>query len=110
MLLNLVQSSTLSPAQPTYVLRGHSAQVHSLHFLRDNLRLLSGDADGWVILWNIPIRRPVAVWQAHKDTVLGIGSWNDDNIITFGITIKFVETPTNRFPAMAETASSLFGS
>ncbi|KAK5129542.1 hypothetical protein LTR08_003163 [Meristemomyces frigidus] len=82
--LHRIQSSTLPPAQPAYVLRGHSAQVHSVHFLRLNLRLLSGDADGWVILWNVPIKRPVAVWRAHTGSILGLGSWDDDRIITHG--------------------------
>lgn len=81
--LHIAQSSTLPPAQPAYVLRGHSAQVHSLHFLRQNLRLLSGDADGWVVLWGSSIKRPVAVWRAHKGTVLGLGRWGDDKIITY---------------------------
>ncbi|KAK1064986.1 Astra associated protein 1 Asa1 [Friedmanniomyces endolithicus] len=67
-----------------YVLRGHTAQVHAVHFLRQNLRLLSGDADGWVVLWNVPIKRPVAVWRAHKGAVLGLESWDDDRIITHG--------------------------
>ncbi|KAK0274529.1 Astra associated protein 1 Asa1 [Friedmanniomyces endolithicus] len=72
------------PAQPVYVLRGHTAQVHAVHFLRQNLRLLSGDADGWVVLWNVPIKRAVAVWRAHKGAVLGLESWDDDRIITHG--------------------------
>ena len=72
-----------SPAQPVYILRGHSAQIHAVHFLRQNLRLLSGDADGWVVLWNVPIKRPVAVWRAHKGAVLGLESWDDDRIITY---------------------------
>jgi ASTRA-associated protein 1 len=80
--IRLIQSSTLHPAQPAYVLRGHTAQIHAVHFLRDNLRLLTGDAEGWVVLWNVPIRRPAAVWRAHTDVILGLGSWDDDKIIT----------------------------
>jgi ASTRA-associated protein 1 len=79
---HLIQSSTLPPAQPAYVLRGHTAQIHAVHFLRDNLRLLTGDAEGWVVLWNVPIRRPAAVWRAHIDVLLGLGNWDDDKIIT----------------------------
>ena len=78
----LAQSQTHSPLQPSYILRGHTAQVHSAFFLRENLRLLSGDADGWVVLWDVPIKRPVAVWRAHKSTILGLGSWGEDKIIT----------------------------
>jgi len=82
---HVTQSATgpLPPAQPAYVLRGHAAQIHAVHFLRDNLRLVSGDADGWVVLWDVPIRRPVAVWRAHKGCVLGVGSWGEDRIITY---------------------------
>ena len=81
---NLIQSSELPPAQPDYVLRGHTAQIHCVHFLRQNLRLLTGDADGWVVLWNFAVKRPVAVWKAHGGPVLGVGSWGgeEENIIT----------------------------
>jgi len=81
----LLQSSTLPPAQPDYVLRGHTAQIHCVHFLRQNLRLLTGDADGWVILWHLAIKRPLAVWKAHGGSVLGLGSWGvqGENIVTF---------------------------
>ncbi|KAK5121743.1 hypothetical protein LTR85_004618 [Meristemomyces frigidus] len=82
--LRITQSSTLPPAQPAYVLRGHSAQIHSVLFLRQNLRLLSGDADGWVVFWDLPIKRPVAVWRAHSGSILGLGTWGDDRIITHG--------------------------
>ncbi len=81
------------PAQPVYVLRGHTAQVHAVHFLRQNLRLLSGDADGWVVLWNVPIKRAVAVWRAHKGAVLGLESWDDDRIITYATTLVPVDHP-----------------
>lgn len=80
--LKITQSSTLPPAQPAYVFRGHTAQVHAVIFLHGNLRLLSGDAEGWVILWSVPIKRPVAVWKPHKGPILGLASWNEDKIIT----------------------------
>lgn len=81
--LQTTQSSTLPPAQPAYVFRGHTAQIHAVHFSRANLRLLSGDAEGWVILWSISIKRPVAVWKPHNGSILGLGSWEEDKIITF---------------------------
>lgn len=82
---NLIQSSELPPAQPDYVLRGHTAQIHCVHFLRQNLRLLTGDADGWVVLWNFAVKRPVAVWRAHGGSVLGVGHWGEEeeNVITW---------------------------
>lgn len=71
------------PAQPAYVLRGHAAQVHAARFVRHNSRLLTGDADGWVVLWDIATKRAVAVWHAHEGAVLGFGTWGEDNIISY---------------------------
>lgn len=73
----------LPPAQPAFVLRGHSAQVHALHFTPRNTRLLTGDADGWIVSWSLTSKRPVAVWKAHNNAVLGLGSWGEDRIITW---------------------------
>ncbi|KAI0380377.1 WD40 repeat-like protein [Hypomontagnella monticulosa] len=72
------------PAQPKSVLRGHRTQVHVTAFIRDNKRLASGDADGFVILWDLTIMRPRAVWRPHTSAILGIADWGDDKIITHG--------------------------
>ena len=77
------QSSSLPPAQPSYIFRGHTAQIHALHFARRNLALLSGDADGWVVLWDVPIKRARAVWKPHDGPILGLGYWDEDKIITY---------------------------
>ncbi|SLM40286.1 WD40/YVTN repeat-like-containing domain [Lasallia pustulata] len=74
----------LPPAQPAYVLRGHAAQVHALHFTPDNTRLLTADADGWVISWNVALKRSVAVWRAHGAAILGLGTWGQDRVVTHG--------------------------
>ncbi|KAL8850020.1 MAG: hypothetical protein Q9221_005037 [Calogaya cf. arnoldii] len=79
-----MSSEPLPPAQPSFVLRGHSAQVHAVHFIPDNTRLLSADAEGWLVSWNLASKRPAAVWRAHATAVLGIGSWGQDRIITHG--------------------------
>ncbi|RAH68014.1 WD40 repeat domain-containing protein [Aspergillus aculeatinus CBS 121060] len=63
---------TKPPATPTYILRGHAAQIHSLHIYHHNLRLVSGDADGWIAVWDLVSKRPVAVWKAHDGAVLGV--------------------------------------
>ena len=73
---------TLSPPQPAFVLRGHSTPLHALHFTEDNRRLISGDADGWVVSWNLAYKRPVAVWKAHTSALLGLASWGFDRVIT----------------------------
>ncbi|KAF7526216.1 hypothetical protein G7054_g10841 [Neopestalotiopsis clavispora] len=72
------------PATPKSVLRGHQAQVHATAFVRDNQRLASGDAEGYVVLWDLTIMRPRAVWRAHTNAILGIASWGNDKIITHG--------------------------
>lgn len=75
-------SQQQQPAQPVYVLRGHSAQIHAVVFTRDNERIITADADGWVVVWNVGTRRPVAVWKAHEGTVMNVVGW-DGKIITW---------------------------
>ncbi|RYP73692.1 hypothetical protein DL769_004163 [Monosporascus sp. CRB-8-3] len=70
--------------QPKSVLRGHKAQVHATTFVRSNQRLASGDAEGFVVLWDLTIMRPSAVWLAHEKAILGIAGWGNDKIITHG--------------------------
>lgn len=79
-----MSSQLLPPAQPAFVLRGHSTPIHALHFTTRNARLLTGDADGWVVSWNLASKRPVASWKAHESTILGLGSWGIDRVITHG--------------------------
>ena len=70
------------PPQPRSILRGHSASVHAAVFVRGNERLLTGDADGYVIAWDLAILRPRAVWQAHTKAILGLAGWGGDRVIT----------------------------
>ncbi|KAI9879123.1 MAG: ASTRA complex subunit [Pleopsidium flavum] len=74
----------LSPAQPVYVLRGHQAQIHAVQFIRANSRLITGDADGWIVVWALGTKRPAAVWKAHDNAILGVAPWGEDRIITHG--------------------------
>jgi WD40 repeat protein len=76
------QLSALPPAQPSYILRGHTSQIHSVRFVRQNSRLLSGDADGWVVCWKLETKRPIAVWKAHHGAILATEEWGRYNIIT----------------------------
>ncbi|KAI0545309.1 WD40-repeat-containing domain protein [Xylaria curta] len=71
-------------AQPKAILRGHGTQVHVTTFIRHNERLASGDADGFVVLWDLTIMRPRAVWRAHTSAILGISGWGDDKVVTEG--------------------------
>ena len=77
-----MSAELLPPAQPAFILRGHSAQIHALHFTPDNARLFTADADGWIVSWNLSFKRPVAVWKAHSSAILGLGNWGLDRIIT----------------------------
>lgn len=72
------------PPQPKAILRGHKAQVHAATFIRSNERLLTGDADGFVIVWDLSIMRATAVWHAHDNAILGISEWAPDRVITHG--------------------------
>ena len=67
------------PASPTYILRGHASPIHALHIFHQNLRLISGDADGWVIVWDLVFKRPVAVWKAHEGAILEVKGFGFSN-------------------------------
>ncbi|KAI9865279.1 MAG: ASTRA complex subunit [Vezdaea acicularis] len=77
-------TKSLPPAQPVYVLRGHSCAVHVVQFYRSNSRLFTADADGWAVIWNLATKRAVAVWRAHENAVLGFAAWGEDRILTHG--------------------------
>ena len=79
--ISQMASERLPPAQPTYVLRGHASQIHAVCFYSANARLLTADADGWVVSWSLAYKRPEAVWRAHGNAVLGLATWGD-RIIT----------------------------
>lgn len=60
------------PLTPTYILRGHASAIHSLHIFQHNLRLISADADSWIVVWNLVSKRPVAAWKAHEGAILQV--------------------------------------
>ena len=66
------QVQKLPPATPTYILRGHASAIHALDFYLENSRLASGDADGWIVVWSLMTKRPVAAWKAHDGAILGV--------------------------------------
>jgi WD40 repeat protein len=66
------QKAKLPPATPVYVLRGHASPIHALEFYAQNSRLISGDADGWIVVWDMATKRPAAAWKAHDAAVLGV--------------------------------------
>ncbi|KAJ5746196.1 hypothetical protein N7520_011378 [Penicillium odoratum] len=64
------------PATPVYILRGHGAPIHALDIFSQNLRLVSGDANGWIVIWDLVSKRPVTVWKAHEGAVLEVRGFN----------------------------------
>lgn len=70
------------PAVPTFILRGHDAAIHALHFYSRNTYLASGDSEGWLVIWSIATKRPAAVWKAHDGAVMAIRPWGQDRLIT----------------------------
>ncbi|KAL7937362.1 WD40-repeat-containing domain protein [Trichoderma chlorosporum] len=79
-----------STPSPKAILRGHKAQIHATTFVRHDERLATGDAEGWVVLWDLTIMRPRAVWRAHENAILGIKGWGRDKIITHGRDHKLI--------------------
>lgn len=69
--------------QPAYILRGHASQIHATTFIRENSRLVTGDAEGWVVVWGLVLKRAVAVWKAHEGSLLGVRAWGSDRLITW---------------------------
>ncbi|EFQ86945.1 hypothetical protein PTT_17742 [Pyrenophora teres f. teres 0-1] len=78
------QSATRPPALPTCILRGHASQIHCVQFMRQNSCLLTGDADGYVVYWDITISRALEAWKAHQGPILGAAQWGHGRIITHG--------------------------
>ncbi|XP_044717453.1 ASTRA-associated protein 1 [Hirsutella rhossiliensis] len=79
-----------SAPAPKNILRGHKAQVHAAAFIRDNERLVTADAEGYVVVWDLVIMRPSAVWRAHENSILGVRGWGRDKVITHGRDHKLI--------------------
>lgn len=69
------------PAVPSYILRGHESPIHALHFYGGNALLVSGDSDGWMVIWSLSSKRPVAVWKGHDGGVMQIQHWTDNRLV-----------------------------
>ncbi|EXJ94275.1 hypothetical protein A1O1_02668 [Capronia coronata CBS 617.96] len=72
------------PAVPKYILRGHDAAIHALHFYSGNAFLASGDSDGWLVIWSLTTKRPVAVWKGHDGGVMAIQHWTTERLVSHG--------------------------
>ena len=53
-----------------YILRGHQEAISAVQLFSENLRLVSGDANGCVIIWDLVIKRPIVSWKPHGGAIL----------------------------------------
>lgn len=55
-----------------FSLRGHKAPVSCVASYRNDI--VSADRDGWVVWWNLRLKRPHALWQAHTAPIITLES------------------------------------
>ncbi|KIW90754.1 uncharacterized protein Z519_08537 [Cladophialophora bantiana CBS 173.52] len=72
------------PAVPAYILRGHEAAIHALHFYHNNALLASGDSDGWIVIWSLSSKRAVVAWKAHEEGIMQIKHWTRNRLVSHG--------------------------
>lgn len=54
----------------TLSLRAHKAPISCITTFENNI--VSSDRDGYVIVWNVSIKRPLAVWKAHSGQIISM--------------------------------------
>lgn len=59
------------PPAATASLRGHAFAVTSIDISRQSL-LASADEGGWVIIWSLATRRPLAVFKPHDKSIIKV--------------------------------------
>ncbi|KAF8704698.1 WD40 repeat-like protein, partial [Rhizoctonia solani] len=95
-----------SPPSPFKVLRIHNAQINTLHFSNENEYLVAGDSSGRVSITSTRTFRPIADWNAHADSVLGVQEWGG-MILTHGRDNKLhFWNLTPAAPLLADAAST----
>ncbi|KAK9487362.1 WD40 repeat-like protein [Lipomyces starkeyi] len=65
-------------------LRAQSHPINAIAFHSSNLRLVSGDDEGWCIQWSLVTRRPLAVWKSHSAALLTVKWMSDELLLTHG--------------------------
>ena len=68
--------------QPSYIFRGHQHPIHHTSFIRSNTRLITGDSEGYLVVWSLATRRAVASWRAHEGAILDVKEWGSKRLIT----------------------------
>ncbi|KAK9234886.1 WD40 repeat-like protein [Lipomyces kononenkoae] len=65
-------------------LRAQSYTITTVAFHASNLRIVSGDDEGWCIQWSLVTRRPITVWKAHGAALLSVKWMSDELLLTHG--------------------------
>jgi WD40 repeat protein len=80
---SLLAALTLNPRLTTF-LRGHQSPVYSLDFSPDDKMLVSGDADGQILFWDVATHQPLGVPLDNKASVSAIAFSPDGARIVSG--------------------------
>lgn len=76
-----MKGQALPPPLPFTVLRGHSSPVYDLSFRK--VSILSGSADGLLILWDTELRRSLLQLNAHSESVTSCSLVGDSTAISY---------------------------
>jgi hypothetical protein len=72
---------------PKHIVRSHLSPISTLFVSDRNERVYSGDSSGVVAITSTRTLRPLAVWNAHTDGLLGVQEWGECIITSVGISI-----------------------
>lgn len=66
-----------------FTLKGHGVLVTASCLFGGNT-LVSGDENGWIILWNLNTRRPLGVWKAHDERIITLQAMDKTHLLSHG--------------------------
>ncbi|ODV77652.1 uncharacterized protein CANTADRAFT_37400, partial [Suhomyces tanzawaensis NRRL Y-17324] len=67
----------------SFSLRSHGAAVSAMDSnTSSGATFISADSDGWVIWWNISIKRPILKWKAHQSKIISVKLLGHERVIT----------------------------
>lgn len=65
-------------------LRGHCNSVYSITFTPDGKTLISGDADGFIKLWDLSTYQHISTLRGHTDAVISLVTSSDGQMLISG--------------------------
>ncbi|OBA18962.1 WD40 repeat-like protein [Metschnikowia bicuspidata var. bicuspidata NRRL YB-4993] len=101
------------PMLPKFSLRAHKAPLTCLTCHQD--KLVSSDRDGFIIIWNLTSRRPMALWRAHDGHILtlklspmGLISHGRDSMIRiWDLSLEYLKTCSENMSDIAALGAKL---